>query len=287
MRNIPLLSLIGLLGAISLSCGEREDDRILLATTTSLEDSGILSYLIEAFETECEITVRAVAVGSGRSLQLGREGEVDLLLTHSPDEERIFMAEGHGSARKEFTVNCFIVVGPSTDPAGIRGIREGDQALLTIQQSKSLFLSRGDGSGTHTREKDLWRKAGIVPEWDGYRETGQGMGATLQIAAEVGGYTLYDTGTFARWKSRLDLEALAGGSPEISNTYSVIRVNPGRHPHINAKSARRLAEWLVSEHGQTLIADFRIGDEHPFIPIIHRDDSALSMPLQGSQPDTA
>jgi tungstate transport system substrate-binding protein len=264
-----------LIGLLTLSCGSREERSLHLATTTSVEDSGILEHLLEPFEKETGIDVKAIAVGSGRALQLGRTGDVDLVFTHAPLEEEAFMKSGYGANRHGIMYNYFVVLGPPDDPAGIRGTVEGSRALARILESGALFFSRGDASGTHSREMAMWQEAGMTPGGDGYRETGQGMGATLRITDEMEGYTLCDTGTFTWWKDQVDLEILSGSSPSTVNRYSVIPIDPELHPHVNFDGAMKLVEWLTSTPCQKLIANYRVNGEQPFRPVTGVENSSI------------
>jgi tungstate transport system substrate-binding protein len=235
--------------------------RILLATTTSTQDSGLLEALLPVFEQETGYAVKTIAVGSGQALALGRRGEADVLLVHSPAEERRLVAEGHGVNRRPVMHNDFVLVGPPADPARIRGEPTTAGAARKIAATRALFVSRGDDSGTHAREKAIWKAAAIDPEgaaW--YQQTGLGMGETLNVASEKGGYTLADRGTLlARGRSApLALAILVEGEPLLLNAYHVIEVNPARWPKVNAAGARAFAAFLVSPRAQQLIGRFGV-----------------------------
>lgn len=252
---------------------------VLLATTTSTQDSGLLDVLVPAFERQSGHAVKTISVGSGQALALGRRGEADVLLVHSPDDEQRLVAEGAGVNRRIVMHNDFVVLGPAGDPARIRGAATTAEAFGRIAGAGALFLSRGDSSGTHAREKALWKAAGISPggrAW--YQETGLGMGETLNVAAEKGGYTLADRGTWlARRKARaLALEVLVEGEPLLLNVYHVIEVNPARWPRVNGAGARALADFLVSPATQAVIRTFgreRLG-EPLFFPDAGRPEGA-------------
>jgi len=234
---------------------------VLLATTTSTQDSGLLDALLPLFEKASGYQVKTISVGSGQALALGRRGEADVLLVHSPADERRLMEEGGGVNRRLVMHNDFVLVGPAEDPAKVRGLRTTAEALQRIAAAGARFLSRGDGSGTHAKEQGLWRAAGVDPEgraW--YQQTGLGMGETLNVASEKGGYTLADRGTLlARGKSgRLALQVLVEGEPLLLNVYHVIEVNPARWPKVNAAGARAFADFLVSPATQALIAGFGV-----------------------------
>lgn len=229
---------------------------IILATTTSTQDSGLLDVLVPAFEKQSGYTVKVVAVGSGQALKMGEEGNADVLLVHSPSSEKTFMDKGFGSERHLVMHNDFIIVGPTADPAGIKGNGSAVEAFKKITASAAPFISRGDNSGTNTMELSLWKKAGITPEGSWYQESGQGMGATLKIASEKGAYTLTDRATYLANKPSLGLDILVEGDKTLLNAYHVILVNPSKWPKINVAGARAFADYLVSPEGQKLIGDF-------------------------------
>lgn len=234
---------------------------VILATTTSTQDSGLLDVLVPIFEKETGYFVKTISVGSGQALAMGRKGEADVLLVHSPADEQKLVTEGHGVNRRLVMHNDFVIVGPSGDPARIKASRSSKDALTKIAQAGALFLSRGDGSGTHSKEKGLWKAAGIDPEgrsW--YQQTGLGMGDTLNVASEKRGYTLADRGTFlARDRARpLALEILTQGEPLLLNVYHVIEVNPAKWPKVNAAGAKAFADFMVSARTQELIGRFGV-----------------------------
>ena len=246
------------------------DRFITLASTTSTRDSGFFDSVLPLFEAKTGIEVRVVAVGTGRALRLAEKGDVDAVLVHDRASELQFVAEGYGTGRREVMYNDFLVVGPAADPANLRGMTDAAAALARIAESGALFASRGDDSGTHTAELRLWEAAGIdarAASGSWYRETGAGMGATLNTASELGAYLLADRGTWISFKNRGDLQALVEGDPRLRNVYGAILVDPERHPHVKSEDARAFVDWLVSEQGQAAIADFRIGGEQLFHPI--------------------
>lgn len=242
---------------------------VILATTTSTRDSGLLDYLLPAFSQDSGIGVRPVSVGTGLALDMGRRGDADVVLAHAPAAEAIFMDEGHGLCRSPVMRNQFIVVGPASDPAGIRGLQNATTALARILAAQALFISRGDNSGTHTMEKTIWSWVGYSPTvadpW--YREAGQGMGATLELASQLGGYTLTDDGTFLTRGASLALEIDVTNDPPLQNYYSVIPVDASRHPSVYQEGALAFARWIVSPRGQGLIGNFTVGGERPFHPL--------------------
>ena len=232
---------------------------LILATTTSTQDSGLLDLLIPLFEKESGYFVKTIAVGSGQAMKMGEKGEADVLLVHSPDAEKKFMADGFGSSRKLVMHNDYIIVGPVADPAQLKGVKTSAAAFKKIADSQSIFLSRGDNSGTHAKEKGLWKGAGINPDgqkW--YQQTGLGMGQTLSVAAEKKGYTLADRGTYLAMKKNLGLDILVEGEPLLLNVYHVIEVNPAKWPKVNADGARAFADFMVSKKVQGIIATFGV-----------------------------
>ncbi|HEY3401676.1 MAG TPA: substrate-binding domain-containing protein [Geothrix sp.] len=252
-----VLSLV--LSAFSAPAAPPQGKAVILATTTSTQDSGLLDELIPRFERQSGYQVKTIAVGSGQAIAMGKRGEADVLLVHSPEAEKALTAEGSGLNRRIVMHNDFILLGPAADPAGLRK-KAAAAALRAIATSRSLFISRGDNSGTHAQEKKLWTAAGVNPEaqtW--YQQTGLGMGQTLAVAAEKRAYTLSDRGTYLALRKKLGLEILSEGDAALLNVYHVIEVNPARHPRVNAPGARAFADFLVSKDVQTLIKEFGIG----------------------------
>jgi tungstate transport system substrate-binding protein len=247
------------------ACGDDDDnggasdsrDRpLILATTTSTQDSGLLDVLVPAYENETDRQVKTVAVGSGEAIELGSRGEADVLLVHSPDDEEEFMASGKGGTRRLVMHNDFVVVGPPDDPAGIRG-KSSTAALERIaQNAEEPFISRGDDSGTHALELKLWDEAGVRPAGSWYQETGQGMGATLRIADQKRAYTIADRGTHLSTEDSTDLDVVVEGEPRLLNVYHVIDVDPGAGPRVNAAGGRAFADWIVSPAAQRMIGAF-------------------------------
>lgn len=232
---------------------------LILATTTSTQDSGLLDLLIPEFEKQSGYMVKAIAVGSGQAMAMGEKGEADVLLVHSPDAEKKFMEKGAGSSRRLVMHNDFVIVGPAGDPAKIRGAKTSAEAFRKIARSGSIFLSRGDNSGTHAKEKGLWKGAGITAEgqkW--YQQTGLGMGQTLNVAAEKKGYTLTDRATYLALKKGLGLEILVEGDAKLLNIYHVIEVNQARWPRANAPAAKAFADFMVSKKTQEVIGRFGV-----------------------------
>jgi tungstate transport system substrate-binding protein len=256
LRHLALGVLLACLG-IGLAAAP-PPKAVILATTTSTQDSGLLDELLPLFEKATGFQVKTIAVGSGQALALGKRGEADVLLVHSPEAEQALMAEGSGVHRRIVMHNDFILVGPATDPAAIKGLGAAD-SLRRIASAHVLFLSRGDHSGTHAKELQLWKAAGLSPEgqpW--YQQTGLGMGQTLAVASEKQAYTLSDRGTYLALRKKLALPILHEGDPSLQNVYHVIEVNPARFPKVNAAGARAFADFMVSKAVQKRIKEFGI-----------------------------
>jgi len=232
---------------------------IILATTTSTQDSGLLDVLIPMFQRQTGITVKTIAVGSGQALAMGARGEADVLLSHSPDAEKKFMAEGHGSRRRLVMHNDFVVLGPPADPAGIRGVKSAPEAFKLLAAQGRLFVSRSDNSGTHAQEQKLWKAAGLDPAGRGwYLQTGLGMGQTLNVAAEKRGYTLSDRATFLAMQKTLGMAILCQGDPTLLNIYHVIEVDPARFPKVNGPGGTAFAEFMLAPATQETIRTFGV-----------------------------
>lgn len=240
---------------------------IRLATTTSTESSGLLEALLPAFERENGYEVHVIAVGTGKALRMGRDGDVDVVMVHAREAEEAFLAGGHGVNRRDLMYNDFLLVGPEGDPAGVRGMADAAAALARIAGRRAVFISRGDESGTHRKEQALWRAAGLKPAGGWYRAIGQGMEPALQMASEVQGYTLTDRGTWLALRRKLDLAVLAQGDERLFNPYGVIAVNPARYPDVNYRGAMALIGWLTSTEGQRRIAEFTVANEPLFHPM--------------------
>ncbi len=236
-----------------------QQKNVILATTTSTQDSGLLDVLIPIFQKKTGYFVKTIAVGSGQAMAMGQKGEADVLLVHSPDAEKKFMAAGYGVQRRLVMHNDFIVVGPPADPATIKMSKSSVEAFKKIALSSSLFMSRGDNSGTHSKEKAIWKAAGINQEgqkW--YQQTGLGMGQTLSVAAEKKAYTLADRGTYLALKKNLGLHILNEGDALLLNVYSVIEVNPVKFQKINAAGAKAFADFMLSKDTQKIIGKFGV-----------------------------
>jgi len=238
---------------------QAQQKNIILSTTTSTQDSGLLDVLIPIFEKKTGYFVKTIAVGSGQAMAMGQKGEADVLLVHSPAAEKKFVAEGYGVNRKIIMHNDFIVVGPAEDPAKIKGIKGTPPVFKKIASAGSIFLSRSDKSGTHSKEMAIWKAAGINPEgqkW--YQQTGLGMGQTLNIASEKKGYTLADRGTYLALKKNLSLDILAEGDAILLNVYHVIEVNPAKWPKVNAAGGKAFADFMVSKEVQDIVKTFGV-----------------------------
>lgn len=249
---VSLMIISGLTGFVAA-----EQKAIILATTTSTQDSGLLDVLIPRFEKEHGCFVKTIAVGSGQAMAMGQKGEADVLLVHSPAAEKKFIEEGYGINRRLVMHNDFIIIGPADDPAKIKNVRTTVEAFKKIAAAGSLFLSRGDNSGTHAKEKDIWKATGLSPlkeKW--YQETGLGMGQTLSVAAEKKGYTLTDRGTYLALKKNLGLEILKEGDAVLLNIYHVIEVNPAKWPQVNAAGAKAFADFMLSRETQDVVKVF-------------------------------
>jgi tungstate transport system substrate-binding protein len=242
-------------------------ERLRMATTTSVQDSGLMRYLLPHFEEKCSCKVDVIAVGTGQALKIASNGDVDMVLVHDPVSEKKFVAEGFGINRKTFMANDFIILGPSSDPARIRDMKDASQALSAIRKSEALFISRGDASGTHRKEQALWAKAGINPQGSWYLEIGQGMGMVLTVAEEKEAYALSDRATYLARMKNLRLRIMVEGDPDLINYYSAIQVNPARFSSIKSGFARQLVDWLCSPEGQHLIENYLVNEKQLFIPI--------------------
>jgi tungstate transport system substrate-binding protein len=238
---------------------QAQEKTIILATTTSTQDSGLLDVLVPIFEKKTGYFVKTIAVGSGQAMAMGQKGEADVLLVHSPEAEKKFIAEDYGINRRIIMHNDFIIVGPPEDPAKLKGLKSSSEAFKKIASEKALFLSRGDNSGTHAKEKTIWKATGINPEGEKwYQQTGLGMGQTLSVAAEKKGYTVADRGTYLALKKNLGLDILVEGDAILLNIYHVIEVNPSKWPKVNTAGAKAFADFMVSKETQEIIKNFGV-----------------------------
>lgn len=232
---------------------------IILSTTTSTQDSGLLDYLLPIFTEETGVEVRTVAVGTGKALEMARNGEADVLLVHAKASEEELVAEGFGIERFDVMYNDFVLVGPTDNPLGLKSMgTDIEAALAKIKEENAIFVSRGDDSGTHKKELEIWSAAKIEPDWENYLSVGQGMGDTLKIASDKQGYTITDRGTFLSMKEKLDLNIVTEGAASMLNQYGVICVNPEPFDNINPEGAAKFKDWILSEPTQKLISEFGI-----------------------------
>lgn len=255
MKKLLFLTLIVFcLGLAVLGYGQEQ--RLRIASTTSTDNTGLFGALNPPFETMFNCRVDVIAQGTGKALKTGEMGDCDVVFVHSRPAEDKFVKEDYGVNRRDVMYNDFIIVGPKADPAGIRGLKDAADVLNRIANQEASFISRGDDSGTHKKEKAIWKKAGVSPMGGWYMESGQGMGAVLQIAHEKNGYTLSDRGTYLAYKSKIDLEILAEGDPILFNPYGIIAVNPAKHPTANYVLAMAYIGWVTSPEGQKIIKGF-------------------------------
>lgn len=258
------------LGLVLAGCGQKQEEtggEIMLATTTSTYDTGLLDYLNEAFTEKTGIEVKVTPKGTGQALELGKRGDADVLLVHDRASELQLVEEGYFVDRQDVMYNDFIILGPAADPAGIKGMKDAVEALKAIAEKGSTFVSRGDDSGTHRLELRLWEQAGVEvegKEW--YNAVGQGMGDTLRVAHEKEAYVISDRGTYLSLKDDLELEILVEGDPVLFNQYGVMAVNPEKHEHVKYDLAKKYIDFLMSEEGQERIASFKVKGEQLFFP---------------------
>ena len=267
-RSLLTLGLSVLLGTGAVAPASAEPPSIVVASTTSTEQSGLFKHLLPLFREKTGIDVKVVALGTGQALDAARRGDADVVLVHDRPAEDTFVAEGFATARHDVMYNDFVLIGPASDPAGIRGtnVRE---AFTKLAAAKAPFVSRGDRSGTHSAELRSWKEAGVdlaAARGDWYRDVGQGMGPALNTASALGAYILADRGTWLAFKNRGDLTILVQGDPRLFNPYGVMLVNPERHAKVQAKEGQAFIDWLISPEGQRAIASYRIGGEQLFFP---------------------
>jgi tungstate transport system substrate-binding protein len=254
-----LLALAMTVSMASTAAAQPEQKNIIMATTTSTQDSGLLDFLLPIFEKKTGYFVKTIAVGSGQAMAMGAKGEADVLLVHSPAAEKKFMADGNGVERRLVMHNDYIIVGPPNDPAKIKGMKKAAETFKNLAGTASLFVSRGDNSGTNAKEKEIWAAAGINPvgqKW--YQETGLGMGQTLGVAAEKKTYTLADRGTYLALKNNLGLDILVEGDGILLNIYHVIEVNPKKWPKVNVAGAKAFGDFMISKDTQDIIKTFGV-----------------------------
>src|SRR5471030_521574 len=239
---------------------------IKMATTTSTDNSGLLKVLLPKYEAKCNCKVQVISVGTGKAMELGKNGDVDVLLVHAREAEDKFVAEGHGVNRRDVMYNDFILVGPQSDPSGIRKQTSIVDAFKLLGEGRSRFISRGDNSGTDQMEKNYWKQAGIAPKGDWFVSAGLGMGEVLAMAGEMLGYTLSDRATYGAYRAKTGLDIVLAGDSKMFNPYGIIAVNPKKYPGLNYDGAMDLIAWITSPEGQKAIADFKVSGEQMFFP---------------------
>jgi tungstate transport system substrate-binding protein len=256
--GLPLALMLVVLVTLASGCTGKSTPSITLATTTSVQDTGLLDTLVPLFREQTGVEVKVVAVGTGQALELARRGDADVLVVHDAASEEEFMEQGFGSSRKEVMYNDFLLVGPSNDPATITGAMSIVEAFRRLAAKEARFVSRGDDSGTHKREKSLWKQAKIEPTGEWYIQAGSGMGAILRIANQKRAYTLCDRGTYLALHKSMDMQIVLEGDPLLINHYSVIVVNPAKQPHVHHKLAEQFSDFLVSPQTQKRIGEFGV-----------------------------
>jgi tungstate transport system substrate-binding protein len=265
-RFMSLGLVAGLLLSASATAAEKS---IIVQSTTSTANSGLYDYILPTFTDKTGITVNVVAVGTGQAIKNAQNGDGDVLLVHAKSAEEAFVAEGYGVERFDVMYNDFIIVGPPSDPAGVAGMKDAAAAMKKIADKQAVFASRGDNSGTHKKELQLWQSAGVDPaaasgRW--YRETGSGMGATLNTAVGMSAYAMTDRGTWISFGNKGDYRILVEGAPNLFNQYGVILVNPKKHPRVKAAEGQAFIDWLLSEEGQQAIASYQLDGQQLFFP---------------------
>jgi tungstate transport system substrate-binding protein len=266
--TITRRSILGLVSAMAILAAvpAKAQDFITVASTTSTENSGLFGHILPIFQAETGIEVRVVAQGTGQALETGRKGDADVVFVHARAQEDKFVAEGFAKERFDVMYNDFVIVGLDTDPAGVKAATDARAAMTAIAGSGASFASRGDDSGTHAAEKNLWKSAGIEPAGAWYLSTGSGMGATLNTAAQVPAYALTDRGTWLSFQNRGPLVVVHEGDPVLFNPYGIMLVNPEKHPHVKAEAGQTFIDWILSPAGQQAIAGFKVGGEQLFFP---------------------
>jgi tungstate transport system substrate-binding protein len=269
MRTARLLPGFVLGALLAWTPAVAQDKSIVVASTTSTQDSGLFGHILPLFKAKTGIDVKVVAQGTGQALDTGKRGDADVVLVHAKAQEEKFVAEGFGVKRYDVMYNDFVVIGPKADPARIKGGKDVLAAFKAINEEASPFVSRGDKSGTHSAELALWKNAGLdpagsKPAW--YREIGQGMGAALNTAGGLGGYVLSDRGTWLSFKNKGDLEIVVEGDRQLFNQYGIILVNPAKHAHVKTELGQQLIDWIVSPEGQDAIKSYKINGEQLFFP---------------------
>lgn len=269
MKTSSILALYSLIAAALLFTPAHADLAIKLATTTSTQNSGLLDAILPNFTHKTGWQIHVIAVGTGKALRMGCDGDVDVVLVHAAHAEKKFIADGCGNTRSPVMFNDFVIVGPQDDSAKLGEAKTVEEAMASLAASSIRFVSRGDDSGTHKKELGIWKKAGITPDGGGYREAGQGMGKVLQMAGELNAYTLTDRGTWLAFKDKSPLKIVFEGDASLNNPYSIIPVSSAKYPDINTKGAQALASWIRSDATQILIGKFKVNGEQLFMPAAH------------------
>lgn len=267
IRWLKLLALGALLGLGATV--QAADKYIVVASTTSTQNSGLFDYMLPKFQAKTGIEVRVVAVGTGQAIRNARNGDADVLFVHHKPSEEKFVNEGFGVQRHDVMYNDFVLIGPKSDPAEVRGMKDITGALAKIAAKQASFASRGDDSGTHKKERGLWKTAGVAIDQSSgswYRETGSGMGATLNAASGMSAYVLSDRATWLNFGNKGDLEIVVEGDPRLFNQYGIILVNPGKHKHVKADEGQAFVDWVVSAEGQKVIGEYQIKGNQAFFP---------------------
>jgi tungstate transport system substrate-binding protein len=262
-RRLIICGAMALLGGTALA-----GESIVVASTTSTQNSGLFDHILPLFKARTGIDVKVVAQGTGQALETGRRGDADVLFVHNRKAEDAFVADGYGVDRRDVMYNDFVLVGPKNDPAGVKGAADAKDAFARVAATGALFVSRGDNSGTHAAELRFWQAAALDPKSAaaGYRESGSGMGATLNMAAGIGAYTLSDRGTWLSFKNRQDLTIVFAGDPAMFNPYGIVLVNPARHPYVKKDAGTAFIDWVTGGEGQAAIAEYKINGEQLFFP---------------------
>ena len=269
LKRRRIIAIQVLAATLMASAALAADKSIIVQSTTSTQNSGLFDYLLPLFTAKSGITVNVVAVGTGQAIKNAMNGDGDVLLVHAKPDEEKFVADGYGVERFDVMYNDFIIVGPAGDPAGIIGSKDAPAALKKIAQAQATFASRGDDSGTHKKELELWKDAGVdvgAASGTWYRETGSGMGATLNTAVGMGAYALTDRGTWISFKNKGDYKIVVEGDPTLFNQYGVILVSPEKHPRVKAAEGQAFIDWILNDEGQQAIASFKIDGLQLFFP---------------------
>ncbi len=264
MRRIFVLFAFTTCALAAMSSATARD--IKMATTTSTDNSGLLKVLLPKYEAKCSCKVRVISVGTGKAMELGKNGDVDLVLVHARPSEDKFVAEGHGVNRRDVMYNDFILVGPQSDPAGMKKHNSIIEAFKQLGEGRSRFISRGDNSGTDQMEKSYWKQAGVAPKGIWFVSAGLGMGEVLTMAGEMQGYTLSDRATYGAYRAKSGLDIVLAGDPKMFNPYGIIAVNPKKYPALNYAGAMDFINWITAAEGQKAIAEFKVSGEQLFFP---------------------